>query len=109
LGLALLGGVLIGNDRLAARLFGWVLVVVPPALVVTVVAGMRQPGAEPAPSALGMSSEHLFLVLLVGSSLLLGVAGAVARRLVGRERTSGGLDALGWTGSDLNADMPVEY
>jgi hypothetical protein len=111
LALALLGGVLVGNGRLGVRLFGWALVVVPPALVVVMVAGRPPSGATSAPSALGMSSEHLFLVLLVGSSLLLGVAGLVARRLVGHARGAqpGDLDTLGWTGSDLNADMPVEY
>jgi hypothetical protein len=109
LALALLGGVLVGNQRLSARLFGWALVIAPAALVVALVAGVGPPGM--AVPSVAQPSERLFLVLLVGSALLLGVAGAVARRLLGQAGAvhAGGLDGSGWTGSELGAELPVEY
>jgi hypothetical protein len=109
LALALLGGALVGNQRLSARLFGWALVIAPAALVVALIAGVGPPSV-PVPSA-AQPSERLFLVLLVGSALLLGVAGAVARRLLdqGGAVHGGGLDGSGWTGSELGAELPVEY
>jgi hypothetical protein len=104
LALALLGGVLVGNERVGVRLFGWTLVIAPSALVVAVVASAQRPGGM-------QSSQTLFLVLLVGSALLLGVAGAVARRLLGSgsSTASSGFDADGWSGSELHTDLPVEY
>jgi hypothetical protein len=109
LALALLGGALVGNERLSARLFGWTLVIAPAALVVALVAGVGPPGAAAPPAV--QASEQLFLVLLVGSALLLGVAGAVARRLLGQAGAmhGGGLDGSGWAGSELGAELPVEY
>jgi hypothetical protein len=87
---ALMGGALVGRERLSAQLLGWTLVLLPSVLVSVVMALADGKESVSLAALLALKpSVRVFLQLLGVSALLLGLTGVVARRLLrGAQRSA---------------------